>query len=72
MSETNQHCKVNKGLALRIQDLSDLAELLAEQDSSAANVFFYYTSLGEELKFERVRRGLWINETHNLTIRTPV
>jgi hypothetical protein len=72
MSETNQHCKVNKGLALKIQDLSDLAELLAEQDTSAANVFFYYTSLSEELKFVRARKGLWINENHNITIRTPI
>ena len=72
MSGTNQHCKVDKQLALNIQDLSDLAELLAEQDSSAANLFFYYTSLGEELKFVRARRGLWINEDHNFIIRTPI
>ena len=71
MSE-DKHCKVNKRLNLKIQDLSDLAELLAEFDSSAANHFCYYTSLSEELKFVRVRKGLWINENYNITIRTPI
>ncbi len=72
MSQVDQDCKISKRLDLRLQDLSDLAELLAEFDSSTANLFCYFTSLGEELKFVRVRRGLWINENHNITIRTPV
>ncbi len=71
MSE-DQYCQVSKRLDLRLQDLSDLAELLAEFDASATHSFCFYTSLREELKFVRVRRGLWINEDHNITIRTPV
>lgn len=72
MSQTDQDCEVSKGLDLRLQDLSDLVELLAQWDSSAANIFCFYTSLHEELKFVRVRRGLWMNESHNIKIRTPV
>lgn len=65
-------CKVSKRLDLRIQDLGDLQQLLTEQDLSRANHFLYITSLGEELKFVRVRKGLWINETYNITIRVPI
>ena len=72
MSQTDQDCKVSKGLDLRLQDLSDLAELLAEFDASTTNSFCFYTSLHEELEFKRVRRGLWMNESHNIKIRTPV
>ncbi len=72
MSEIEQHCKVEKRLDLRIQDLGYLQELLIEQNSNNANYFFYITSLGEELKLVRVRKGLWINEDYNITIRVPV
>jgi len=62
---------VSKRLDLKIQDLGNLKKLLTEQDSSAANFFCYVTSLGEELKFVRVRKGLWINENYSITIRVP-
>ncbi len=61
-----QPCKVEKRLDLRIQDLGDLQQLLLQQDATKSNYFFYTTSLGEELKFVRVRKGLWINETYNI------
>lgn len=67
-----QDCKVEKRLDLRIQDLGDLQQLIAEHNSNNANYFFYITSLGEELKLVRVRKGLWSNESYNITIRVPV
>lgn len=72
MSKIDQHCQVGKRLDLKINDLGDLEKLLTEHNSSNSNYFFYTTSLGEELKFVRVRKGLWINETYNITIRVPV
>lgn len=51
MSEINSHCKIDKRLDLRIEDLGALEQLLAQQNSSNANKFCYTTSLGEELKF---------------------
>jgi len=71
MSE-DQQCKVNKRLDLKIQDLGALEKSITEQDSIAATVFCYVTSLGEELKFVRVHKGLWMNENYNITIRVPV
>lgn len=71
MSEDPQ-CKLVKRLDLRIQDLGYLEQLLTEQDATKCNNFHFFTSLGEELKFTRVRKGLWINEDYNITIRTPI
>lgn len=72
MSKIDQDCKVSKRLDLKIQDLGALQEILAKHNSSNANKCCYITSLGEELKFVRVRKGLWINEDYNITIRVPV
>jgi len=72
MSEINQHCKVDKRLDLRIQDLGYLQELLTEQDLSSADYFLYTTSLSETLKFVRVGKSLWLNEEYNITIRVPI
>lgn len=68
----DQQCKVSKRLDLRIQDLGDLQQLLSKQNVSSANHFRYTTTLGEEMKFVRFSRGLWINEDYNITIRVPV
>ncbi len=65
-------CKVEKRLDLKLQDLGDLQQLIAEHNSNNVNYFFYITSLGEKLKFVRLSKGLWINEDYNITIRAPV
>lgn len=70
MSE-DQPCKVHKRLDLKIQDLGYLEQLLSEQDATKSNNFCFFTSLGEELKFVRVRKGLWVND-YNITIKVPV
>lgn len=71
MSEINPHCKIDRRLDLRVEDLGALEKLLIEQNSNNANKFCYVTSLGEELKFVCVEVGLWLNEEYNITLEVP-
>lgn len=53
---------------------AELTEQITEEQLSGSKCshFHYFTHSGEELKFERVRKGRWRNEAHDITIIIPI
>lgn len=61
-----------EGLTLTEKERADLTELLNEyQLNFPKNLHFYYFIDGEELKFERIRKGRWRNADYDLTLTIP-
>lgn len=52
----------------------ELIERIPEPQLSGSKCshFHYFTHSGEELRFERIRKGRWRNEAHDITIIIPI